>query len=229
MQFLRSLLSILFPTLCCHCGEPLVGDEHDLCTNCLFLIPWSGHAAQENNLTEQRLMGHIPIRAAASLMMFQKGNVAQSIVHQIKYHGNSQMAHQFGRLLGEALKQSGRFDSIDYLVPVPLHRRRKRQRGYNQSQLLCKAMSEVMQIPVVTDNLYRKLYTESQTHKRRDSRFLNMREAFGVHHPEQFENRHILLVDDIITTGATTQACYQVLREIPGLIISVSSLAITSH
>lgn len=90
-------------------------------------------------------------------------------------------------------------------------------------------MSEVMQIPVVTDNLYRKLYTESQTHKRRDSRFLNMREAFGVHHPEQFENRHILLVDDIITTGATTQACYQVLREIPGLIISVSSLAITSH
>lgn len=229
MRFLRSLLSVLFPTLCCHCGEPLVGDEKNLCTDCMFLIPWTGHAAQENNSTEQRLLGHIPVQAAASLMMFQKGNVAQSIIHQIKYHGNNQLAHQFGRLLGESLLQSGRFNGIDYIVPVPLHRRKKRQRGYNQSLLICESLSEVMQIPIVSNNLYRKYYTESQTHKNRDSRFENMEAAFGLRNPNQFENRHILLVDDIITTGATTRSCYQAMLQIPGLRISVASLAITTH
>lgn len=229
MRLLRSLLSILFPTLCCHCGEPLVGNEKHLCTNCMFLIPWTGHAAQADNSTEQRLLGQIPFQAAASLMIFQQGNVAQSIVHQIKYHGNTAMARQYGQLLAEALRQSGRFDSIDYLVPVPLHRRRRRQRGYNQSQLLCEAMSDILQVPVVSDNLYRKQFTESQTHKNRDSRFENMQKAFGLRRPEQFENRHILLVDDVITTGATTQACYLAMKPISGLRISVASLAITSH
>lgn len=229
MRPLRSLLSILFPTLCCHCGEPLVGTEKNLCTHCMFLIPWTGHAAQENNSTEQRLLGHIPVQAAASLMVFQKGNVAQSLIHQIKYHGNSQLAHQFGMLLGESLQQSGRFNEIDFIVPVPLHRRRKRQRGYNQSLLICESLSKVMQLPVVADNLYRRSYTESQTHKNRDNRFVNMEEAFALHHPEQFEHRHILLVDDIITTGATTGSCYQAMQQIAGLRISVASLAITTH
>lgn len=229
MHLLRSLLSVLFPSLCCHCGEPLVGNEKDLCTNCMFLIPWTGHAAQEGNSTEQRLLGQMPLQAAASLMMFQQGNVAQSIVHQIKYHGNARLAHQYGRLLGETLQQSGRFSSIDCLVPVPLHRRRRRQRGYNQSQLICEAMAEVLHVPVISDNLYRRFYTESQTHKKRDSRFDNMQEAFGVRRPTQFENQHILLVDDIITTGATTLSCYHALKPIAGLRISVASLAITSH
>lgn len=229
MKLFRSLLSILFPTLCCHCGEPLVGDERNLCTHCMCLIPWTGHASQKNNITEQRLMGHIPIQAAASLMIFQKGNVAQSVIHQIKYHGNRFLAHQYGQLLGEALLQSGRFNDIDCLVPVPLHRRRIRQRGYNQSLLLCEAMSEVMHLPVVPDNLRRIFYTESQTRKGRDSRFNNMHRAFSVRKAEQFENRHILLVDDIITTGATTGACYQAMSSIPGLRISAASLAIASH
>ena len=138
------------------------------------------------------------------------------------------MAQQYGRLLGTELLSSGRFSDIDCLVPVPLHRRRKRHRGYNQSELLCEAMSEVMHLPVVTGNLYRRRYTDTQTHKNRQARMDNMKEVFAVRHPEHFENQHILLVDDIITTGATTENCYHALSSIPHLRISIAALAVTA-
>lgn len=174
-------------------------------------------------------MGRIPTQSAASLMIFQKGNVAQSIVHQIKYHGSTQLAKLFGHLLGDELIASGRFDDIDYLVPVPLHWRRQLKRGYNQSQLLCEAIAEKMNKPIVRNNLYRKKYTTSQTHKNRLNRLENMQGVFAVRRPQQFENKHILLVDDILTTGATTEACYSALATIPDLTISVAVLAVTSN
>ena len=138
------------------------------------------------------------------------------------------MANQYGTMLGMELKQSNRFNDIDYIVPVPLHRRRKRQRGYNQSELICEAVSKVFNRPVVANNLYRKQFTTSQTHKNRQDRMDNMTNVFDVRHPEQFENKHILLIDDIITTGATTENCYQALSSIPDLRISIAALAVTT-
>jgi ComF family protein len=226
---IREILSLIFPPLCIHCGRPLVGNERHLCTFCLSEIPWSRHAQQPDNLAEMRLVGRIPTQSAASLMIFQKGNVAQSIVHQIKYHGSTQLAKLFGHLLGDELIASGRFDDIDYLVPVPLHWRRQLKRGYNQSQLLCEAIAEKMNKPIVRNNLYRKKYTTSQTHKNRLNRLENMQGVFAVRRPQQFENKHILLVDDILTTGATTEACYSALATIPDLTISVAVLAVTSN
>lgn len=225
---LQDLSRIIFPALCCHCGEVLVGDERFLCTACLSHLPWARHAAIPNNETEQRIAGRIPATAAAALLIFHKGNVTQDIVHQIKYHGNTQMARQYGRMLGTELLQSGRFDNIDMIVPVPLHWWRKLQRGYNQSELICNAMAQVMHLPVMTGNLYRKRYTSSQTHKTRQDRLQNMKDVFAVRHPEQFEHTHILLVDDIITTGATTESCYHALQNIPKLQISIACLALTS-
>ena len=154
--------------------------------------------------------------------------MAQSVVHQIKYYGNLRLARQFGHLLGSELVASGRFVDVDCLIPVPLHRRRKWQRGYNQSELLCKAMAEVLHKPVVTGNLIRRRYTTSQTRKNRQDRMDNMKEVFAVRHPERLVDRHILLVDDIITTGATIENCYFALRDIPGLRISIAALAATS-
>ena len=226
---LRDLLNIIFPAICIHCGKPLVGNEKHLCTFCLSEIPWTHQAPQPNNTAEMRLLGRIPIQAAAALMTFKKGNVTQSIIHEIKYHGNTHLAYQFGRLLGNELLNSGRFDHIDYIVPVPLHWWRKLRRGYNQSQLICEAMAETMAKPVISRNLYRQKYTTSQTHKSRVDRLDNMSGVFAVRKPQQFENKHILLVDDILTTGATTEGCYRALAHIHGLQISVATLAITSH
>ena len=225
---LHDLLQLFYPDLCCHCGEPLVGDERHLCTRCMAKIPWAHHALAPGNEVEQRLAGRIPCQSAAALLLFRQGNIAQTIVHQIKYRGNLAMAQQYGRLLGAELQSSGRFSNIDCLVPVPLHRRRKRHCGYNQSELLCEAMAEVMHLPVVADNLYRRHYTDTQTHKNRQARMDNMKEVFAVRHPERFENKHILLVDDIITTGATTENCYHALRIVPNLQISIAALAVTA-
>lgn len=225
---LRELRQLVYPSLCCHCGEPLVGDERDLCTTCLSQLTWTRHAASPANDVETRFVGRVPCQSAAALLYFHQGGVVQSVVHQIKYRGNLRLARQFGRLLGSELLASGRFADVDCLVPVPLHRRRKWQRGYNQSEVLCKAMAEVLHKPVVTGNLIRRRYTTSQTHKNRQDRMDNMKEVFAVRHPERFVDRHILLVDDIVTTGATTENCYSSLRDIPGLRISIAALAATT-
>lgn len=226
IRSLREFFRILFPDLCCHCGEALVGDERYLCTTCLSHIAWASNASQPGNSVEQRLLGRIPVEAAASLMIFQKNTVVQDIVHQIKYHGNDGMARQYGHLLGVALEQSGRFHDIDCIVPVPLHYRKKYERGYNQSELLAEAIAKVLHHPVAARNLYRKRYTDTQTHKNRLDRLDNMDNVFAVRHPEAWEDKHLLLVDDILTTGATTEACYHALQVVPDLRISVAVLAL---
>lgn len=228
-DIIHELLSILFPAYCIHCNNILVGQERFLCTECLIDIPWSHHAFSPNNECELRLIGRVNFEAAASLMTFAKGNVVQSIVHQIKYHGNTRLAHQFGHLLGEDLVNSGRFGDIDYIVPVPLHWWRQMRRGYNQSTLICEGIAEVMHIPIVTRNLYRKRYTNSQTKKSRHERLSNMHDVFDVRRPEQFYGKHILLVDDILTTGATTESCYHALSCVPNLRVSIATLAYAYH
>lgn len=228
MSIVRDILRLIFPDLCYHCGEPLVGDERNLCTLCLSKIPWAHNASHPDNDTELRLVGRIHVVAAASLLQFHKGNVTQSIVHQIKYHGNTQLAHQFGLILGEELKASHRFDDIDIVAPVPLHWWRRMRRGYNQSQILAAEVAKVLQCSLSVHNIYRRRHTPTQTHKNRQQRIDNMASAFAVRHPEQFEGKHLLLIDDVLTTGATTEACYHALQSIPNLRISVATLAIAT-
>lgn len=226
---LSNLLRILFPDFCIHCGRPLVGDERHLCSDCMINTPWANEAHAKDNSTEMRLAGRFHFVSAASLMHFQKGNVAQSIVHNIKYHGHPSLAVQYGRLLGRELKQSGRFCDIDYIVPVPLHWFRKMRRGYNQSELICIGISKELGVPLAKHYLRRKKYTKTQTHKNRDERQQNMQQVFAVRHPKQLQNKHILLVDDIITTGATTDSCHHALQSIHGLRISVAALALVKQ
>ena len=184
--------------------------------------------AMPNNETELRLTGRIPIVAAASLLQFRKGNITQSIVHQIKYHGNTQLAHQFGLILGEELKNSNRFDDIDIVIPVPLHWWRKMRRGYNQSQLIASEVASILHCQLSDNNLYRRRHTPSQTHKNFQQRIDNMASAFGIRHPELFEGKHLLIIDDVLTTGATTEACYHALQPIPNIRISIATLAIAT-
>ncbi|MBP5540656.1 MAG: ComF family protein [Bacteroidales bacterium] len=225
---LHDLWRILLPHLCIHCGEPLVGDEQDLCTQCLMQTAWLTTDTAEENTIGRRLAGRIPFEAAAALMAFRKDTVVQSVVHHIKYYHNTRLAAQYGRLMGEMLIASGRFAEVDCLVPVPLHPLKHLRRGYNQSQLLCEAIAHVMHLPIESHTLYRRRYTQTQTHKNHQERQDNMQGVFALRHPERLAGKHILLVDDIVTTGATTTACYDALAAIPGLHISIATLAVAA-
>ena len=204
-----------------------MGDEHELCTSCLLELPHTHILHNDNNFIEKRFLGRLPLQHATALLIFSKKGKTQSILHQIKYKGNEKLAIDMGRLLGTHIAQSGLFDDVDILIPVPLHRRKERKRGYNQSLLLCKGVAQVFSRTIVSDNLVRMRHTESQTHKNRQQRLENMEGVFHVKRPEELEGKHILLIDDVITTGATTEACCKPLLSIKGLRISIASLAVS--
>ena len=132
-----------------------------------------------------------------------------------------------GRQLGLHLINSGLFDDVDLLIPVPLHRSKERRRGYNQSLLLCEGIAQTFPRPIVSGNLIRTRHTESQTHKTRIERLDNMKGVFALKNPDELKGKHILLIDDVITTGATTEACWMALRSVEGVQISIASLAIS--
>ena len=229
LQPLRELADILFPRHCAHCGQPLVGDERYLCTHCWLQLPYTYNAAVSDNETEQHFQAHREVVAAMSLLHYRPNTASRDIIHNIKYYGARKLALSMGKMIGEHLVDSGRFDSVDLLVPVPLHPRRERHRGYNQSELLCRGIAKVMQRPVSTGNLIRTVNTESQTHKSPDERKENVKGVFRVRKPEKYRQKHILLVDDVVTTGSTTAACCDALREAGVSHISIASLALASY
>lgn len=223
---IEELMELFLPRQCCGCGKTLVGEEEDLCIGCLLHLPRTGYCEMEGNATEQRLMGRLRYEAGTSLLRFEDGNITQHIVHSIKYEGNVRLGRKMGRMMGEGLKKSGRFDEVECLIPIPLHFWRKYRRGYNQSEELCRGIGEVMQLPILTNVVTRVVNTESQTQKGPQERLENMQGAFAVKHGEAIAGKHVLLVDDVITTGATTTECGKVIEQIEGARISVASLAI---
>ena len=225
MKPLHNFIELFFPRCCAVCGNLLVGDEHEICTQCLLSLPEAYTAASENNYIEHRLQGRIHLTGAIVLLVFRRGNSVQKLLHQIKYRGNEQLAITMGRQLGLRIAESHRFDDVDLLLPVPLHRRKQRRRGYNQSLLLCKGIAQTFPRPIMTDNLMRTRHTPSQTHMNRRERLENMKEVFTVRDAETLKGKHLLLVDDVITTGSTTEACAIPLLSVEGVRLSVAALA----
>lgn len=163
---------------------------------------------------------------ATSMLTFHHGNTVQKVVHAMKFHHNSDLCLLMGRQLGMELLHSARFDDVDLLMPVPLHWRRRLQRGYNQSELLCRGIAEVMPREVNTKSLVRHRHTSQQSLTSAADRESNVEGAFRVRHPEQLEGHHILLVDDVLTTGATLVSCCDALEQIKGIHISIATLSI---
>lgn len=228
MSIFRSLLRVLYPIACPGCGEMLLTNEVDLCVQCQMSLPLTHFSNTPFNLTEQRITGRFPYASATSYMYYQGCTISRPIVHAIKYHDNIRLARTLGRRMGLDLIQSGRFDDVELIIPIPLHPRKQHQRDYNQSEELCRGISEITHLPVITNNLYRNRYTNTQTHLSASERFINMHEVFSIRHPKQLHNRHILIVDDVITTGATIEAACKPLLTIPGITISIATLAIAS-
>lgn len=223
------LLQVLFPSTCACCGEVLVQGERQICLNCLTSLTRTLYSGHDDNHTERLLMGRIPAFGhATSMLAFRHDNTVQKLVHAMKFHKNSELCLMMGRQMGQDLLRSGRFDDIDLLVPVPLHWYRRLWRGYNQSELLCRGIAEVMHREVNTRALVRHRYTSQQSLTSAVERESNVKDAFSIKHPEQLEGRHVLLVDDVLTTGATLVSCCDALGQVKDIRISIATLSIAS-
>lgn len=225
MHLLKDFIELFFPRTCCICGRPLVGDEKELCLHCQSDLPEALNTSRHDNFVTLRLQGRVPLEAATAMLIFKRGNSTQTILHQIKYHGNERLAILMGQQLGRLLAANSLFDSVDMIIPVPLHPRKIRYRGYNQSLLICKGIVKEFTRPISDNNLIRTRHTETQTRKNREERLENMKDVFALLDPSQLQGKHILLVDDVLTTGATTEACWTALKKVEGLKISIATLA----
>lgn len=229
MQLLRTyaadFISLIFPQLCVACRESLMANEDLLCTDCLYNLPLTNFHLQPDNIVARQFWGKLNIRAAYALYYFNKGGSIQNMMHQFKYNGVQQIGNLLGNIAGAQLAQNDIFKSVDVIIPVPLHKKRLKERGYNQSACFADGLAEKLGARVEADNLVRTVATKTQTHKSRFARFENMKEVFAVARPKELENKHVLLVDDIVTTGSTLEACGIELLKVPGLKLSIATIA----
>lgn len=213
MQCLLDLLMLFFPSNCLVCGKRLQAPRFVLCLACELKMPRTGFKDVFNNPVSQIFWGRGPVRAGYSLLKFEKGSAYQALIHDLKYRGNIRAGMYLGRLLGQELLHSPLME-CDLLIPVPLHRRRFRERGYNQSEIIARGISEVTGIPLASNLIRRAKYQHSQTSLNRQERFVNMSSAFSPRTRVKINpGKKILIIDDIITTGATLEACSQVLSD----------------
>ncbi|NOY38592.1 MAG: ComF family protein [Chlorobi bacterium] len=178
-----------------------------------------------DNPVARMFWGKFPFTLATALLVFDKGNKTQKLIHQIKYYGHKELAVKMGKMLGAYLQNFDLFRSIDFLIPVPLHKRKLRMRGFNQSERIARGVSDISKKPVFTNVLDRCHYNPSQTRKSRYERWENVADIFRIKEGVQLQGKHILLVDDVITTGATMEACAHALLKIPEIKIALVSLA----
>jgi ComF family protein len=218
---------LFFPRFCLGCGSDLFSSKNPVCPECIQQLPVTEFEKFAGNPVEKIFWGRARIRAAAAHYYFYKESRLQHIIHQLKYKGKPEAGIYLGGILGDALKNSDRFQDIQAIVPLPLFKRRQKKRGYNQAEVLCRGISMKTGVPVFTRAIIRQSETESQTSKDRISRWENMEGKFQIISKKELEHKHILLVDDIITTGATLDACANALLPLDGISISIAALAYT--
>ena len=223
--FLPELTHLFFPHTCCGCGTDLLPGKAIFCIYCLSSMPHTGFEQHAGNPVEKNFWGRAEIQAASAHLYFTKKSSIQQSLHRFKYKGRKEIGFYFGNRMGLALKNGGRFQACELILPLPLFASREKERGYNQAAILSEGISAIMHIPVSNDTLFRIKGTASQTHKNRIQRWQNMEDKFLVRRKEQLEGRHILLIDDVITTGATLEACAQTLLRIEGVTLSIATLA----
>lgn len=224
-MWLTDFLNLFFPNQCQACGKPLIRNENIICLSCLYKLPRTNFERHENNPISRIFWGRANIHSATSFLFFNKGGNVQKLIHQLKYKGNTETGKYLGVLFGNDLNKSSLFNSIDLIIPVPLHKKKLHKRGFNQSDVIAEGIGQAMHIPAYIDTLHRIEYTDTQTKKSRYKRWENVKGKFGLVDSEELESKHILLIDDVLTTGATLEACAQTLLEIPQTKVSVATLA----
>lgn len=224
MTFLSSLLDIFFPRTCAGCNNSLSTGENLICTDCLYQMPKTGFWNENENPVARIFWGRVYLQNVSSFLHFQKGGRLQNIIHNMKYKNIKEIGTFLGKLYGYELKNIPN-SNVDLIIPVPLHKSKLRKRGYNQSEYIARGISEVLNLPVNTNSIERYIASDSQTRKSRFERWENVKNVFKIVEPQSFIGKHVLLVDDVITTGATLEACARAILEIPGTKVSIATLA----
>jgi ComF family protein len=223
-EYIQSFVNIVYPHCCAACGNVLYRNEDILCLDCYDDLPRTQFHLNQDNEVARIFWGRIPVINATSYMYFTRESRYRQILHELKYRGNQRIGMEMGKMFGLELRETP-FAEIDLIHPVPLHRVKLRQRGYNQSELIARGIAEVMNKPVETNLITRAKSTGTQTKKSRYERWENVKDNFHIPEPDLFCNKHVLLIDDVITTGATIEACAESLLSVPGTRISIASLA----
>jgi ComF family protein len=232
MSMLRKIasdvISLLFPRECAVCGDALVEGEDVVCTACRFRIPMTGFATQPDNPMKERISSLVPITHASSFFFVIAGSDWRRVIHDFKYYGRWSKARRLSVWFGHSLLQSGNYQDVDLVVPVPLHTRKRLKRGYNQSDYIADGIAEALGVKVSHHALVRKVNNESQTLHSRNERWGNVEGIFEVRKPDLLSGQHILLVDDVFTTGATIIACCDaIFAACHNVKVSVATLAVS--
>jgi|ETNmetMinimDraft_8_1059916.scaffolds.fasta_scaffold142444_1 ComF family protein len=225
-MFLNDFIALFYPDLCLVCGNNLLKHEECICITCLHKTPKTNCFKQKENEVSKIFWGRSKLENAAALFTFNKDGNAQKLIHTLKYEEGKNVGIFLGEQLGFAIKESEFFNNIDIVIAVPLHPKKQKLRGYNQSAYLAKGIKEVLSIPINKKSLLRIENTDSQTRKKRFSRWENMMNSFDLKNSNKLMDKHILLVDDVVTTGATLEACAQKILEIKGVKVSIVTIAV---
>lgn len=227
-EVIESVFHLAFPHVCAGCCSDVLDEKDPVCLRCQASLPSTDFHLYPDNAVEKIFWGRLEISQACALYYFSKESLMQRLMHEFKYRGNKDLGFYLGRQIGHALHSSGRFRSPDLLLPLPLFRDKEKKRGFNQAAILAEGISSVLMIPVETDLIIRTTDTESQTRKGRRERWQNMEGRFRVTDQKALEGKHVLLIDDVITTGATLEACGRALTAVPGLRLSITALCFSS-
>ena len=226
IPFLSSLLDLVFPKLCVCCGSSLMEGEENICLTCLYTLPRLAKQDYTDNKVMDLFLGRVRLEKAFSWCMFEKQTSVQNILHHIKYKDKDYLARQMGEIMAREMPDF--FADIDAIVPVPLHEKKQKIRGYNQSQEIAKGVQSVVGLPIFSKLLSRTRFSETQTHKNKEERWQNVQGLFTLEPNEGFDGKHLLLIDDVLTTGSTAIACLEELQKIPNVKLSFLSLAVGS-
>jgi ComF family protein len=218
-------ISLLFPRLCYGCGNHLIRNETLICTECFIVIPRTNYHLVKDNPVAQLFWGRCLIEKAAAFSYYNRGSRIRNLIHNLKYKGINELGIELGRMYALTLHESGFTKGIDLIVPVPLHPVKRKRRGFNQSDLISLGISEVINVPVDNISLTRTAVTGTQTKRSKYDRWTNVEGVFTIINPENVRDKHILLVDDVITTGSTIESCAGELLKIEGVKVSVVALA----
>lgn len=227
MNLFSDVFSIFYPEVCQICNTSLTTNEQVLCINCRHDLPLTHFTEQTDNLLEKTFYGRCKIEQATALFYFLKPGNVQTLIHKLKYKNQEQIGSFSGNWLGEEIAESNRFKNIDFIIPVPLHKNKLKKRGYNQVTTFGKSLSQKLNVPYVENILTRVSFTHTQTKKIRLDRWKNVKELFFIENSDILTNKHILLIDDVVTTGATLEACCNALFTAKNIKISIACIAYT--
>lgn len=223
---LNDLVCLFYPNFCLLCKRPLIENEKHVCLNCLCDLPKTNYHAGKTNPAGDLFAGYTQVYDITAFLFFEQDGMTQQLIHSLKYNGNYALAEYLGRTAALELIKEGFYASVDTIIPIPLHPRKERQRGYNQSEYIAKGLASVYKCDISNQLIQRATHTVSQTRKTVYDRHLNVEKIFEITDPETLFGKHVLLIDDVITTGATISSCIDALIAVPEIKISIFSLAI---